>query len=47
MVKTEKVEVAQEEIEKAQALWGGFTNLMKYSVIAIAIILILMAIFLL
>lgn len=46
MANAEKVEVSKEDIENAEALWAGFTNLMKYSIIAIVVVLALMAIFL-
>jgi hypothetical protein len=34
------------EVENAQSMWGGFTTLVKWTVIGIAILLILMDIFL-
>lgn len=47
MAKAEKVEVSKEDLQKAEALWASFTNLMKYSIISIVVLLGLMAIFLL
>lgn len=42
----EPVEVDPRELENAKELWLGFTKLMTVSCIATALILILMAIFL-
>lgn len=36
-----------EEVEKAKEMWLGFTDLMKYSTLAILVLLVLMAVFLL
>lgn len=46
MGQTQKPEVTKAEIEGAQTLWNNFTELLKWSVIAIIIVLALMAAFL-
>ena len=42
----QKPNVTKEEIEQAQTLWVNFTELMKWGVIAVIIVLALMATFL-
>ena len=47
MAKKKAENVDSKALKEAQGLWIDFTNLMKWSSISVAIILVLMAIFLL
>ena len=47
MGQAQKPEVTKAEINSAQTLWVNFTELLKWSVVAIIIVLALMAAFLL
>ena len=46
MAKQTPPKVTEDEIAEAQSMWEGFTALMRYSVYATVVILVLMAIFL-
>lgn len=47
MASSQKPEVTPEEIRHARDLWHGFTEFMKWGVIAVIASLVLMALFLL
>lgn len=47
MAQHKTVDVETKDIETAHAMWLRFTNLMKYSTMAAALVLVLMALFLL
>jgi hypothetical protein len=43
MAHHQPVSIDPQELQRAQAIWHNFTNLIKWSAVAIAITLILMA----
>ncbi|HIF24788.1 MAG TPA: aa3-type cytochrome c oxidase subunit IV [Micavibrio sp.] len=47
MANQQTPKVTKAEVQESQALWEGFTALMKYSIYSVVGILVLMAIFLL
>ena len=43
MAHHEPVQIDPRELQRAQAMWGNFTNLLKWSCISLAILLAFMA----
>lgn len=43
MADAHKIEYTKEQVDRAQRLWGNFTNLLKYGTIATIVSIILLA----